>query len=291
MKRYLFLILVFLSSIIFFLRAQGQTDFLNQTSSSSGSLATSSSSSGSQCDIELSKTITNVSYPNGCTVEGKNITCCPLSQLGVGFITYGDSLGDDLNDLIVSWTVDCSSKKVTFTGSGESACLATATTLCGEVNNMDSSPKICNLPSSSVCCPGILPTPLPTPEEPEIIKSLNRIIETEGKAVDKLRDGKIDKTFDNLNPALRDLKSFRVDLFPTDSLVHNARDEVKIRMKNNLSCAIKHDDKASKILRSALKDGGSSKLELNAYDELKKAQNCKQKLLEDLEFLEKHKKK
>ena len=150
MRRYLFLILVFLSSIFIYLQAHGQSDFLNQTSSSSGSVVISSS--GSPCDVELSKTITNISYPNGCNSGGANITCCPLSQLGMGFITYGDTLGDDLNDLIVSWTVDCSSKKVTFTGSGESACTAQATTLCGDVSNTGGSPKTCNLPSGSVCC-------------------------------------------------------------------------------------------------------------------------------------------
>ncbi len=76
----------------------------------------------------------------------------------MGFITYGDTLGDDLNDLIISWTVDCSSKKVTFTGSGESACFGQATTLCGDVTNMGGAPKLCDLPSSSVCCSGAVPT-------------------------------------------------------------------------------------------------------------------------------------
>lgn len=306
MKRYLLLILAFLSSLIFYLQAYGQTNVLNQatTSSSSGSSVSSSSSgsiasssSGSSCDIELSMTITNVSYPNGCNV-GVVVTCCPLSQLGAGFITYGDSLGDDLNDLIISWTVDCTSKKVTFTGSGQSDCFAQATTICGNVSNKNGTPQTCNLSSNSVCCPGVLPSTssssssgsLTTSGESQIIKDLNSIIENEKKAINDFNNVDEDLALKEVNAALSDLKSLRVNLF-LDTLVHNARDEVKLRMKNNLSCAINHDNKAAKAIKVEIPMIDTAKIESKINDELKKAGDCKQKLLEDLQTLEKHQKK
>lgn len=288
MKRYQFFILVLLLSLVCFPQAKGQTSSSSgSTATSSSSGSTTTSSSGSPCDVELSKTITNVSYPNGCNV-GVVVTCCPLSQVGMGFITYGDSLGDDLNDLIVSWSIDCTGKKVTFTGSGQSDCLAQATTLCGNVVNKGGSQVTCNLPSTSVCClaassssSGASTNPSPSPS---LINDLNSIIENEKKAL-KDFDNDDDLADKDLKSALSGLKALRVNLF-LDPIIHNAKDEVKMRMKNNLSCAIASDNKAEKIAKlEATSPKDHPKLNRLFEEELNKASKCKEKLLEDLKAL------
>ncbi|GEM_PF-5363549 len=270
MKRFLLLVLIVVSLLFINLQAIGQS------SSSSGANPLPNTTLPTSCDSRLAGSITDPSYPNGCSVDGKSITCCPVKKHEKDAISFGDSLGDDLNDLTISYSVNCTTKKVTFTGGGESDCYGEANTLCGRVGNGKSLSCDLSVVDYSVCC---------LPENPLITK-IDAALSNENRALEHIKEFEDETAVKNIENSLSFLKEFKNVDFKVESVIHNASNESKRTILRNLECATTNDRKAIKALKNDKSRNNEGVLFRDiAKKKMDEAIICKNKILEELGLL------